>query len=392
MGSADPSGLGARRLTGQAALKAFLDGFLSDTRASGRWVAAGLPAPSASVNFGAAGIALALCRLAAVRGEDALLHQAREWLVRADEASREPGAFEDGEYIRPDVVGRVSPFHAASGLEYVRAVIARQSRDIDTQRYAIDAYLRNIEHPCSNLDLTLGLSSALLGCALLYEGADSGWAVTAELAKRGDRLCAEIWTRLPGAEPGYLGIAHGLAGIVYAALMWADVRGLPAPDALPDVLERLAGAGAPHGRGIVWPTTARGAEAWPGWCHGQAGYVFLWTLAAEVYGAARFDALAEGAAWSTWERAPQHSSLCCGAAGAAYALLNHHRRTGERAWARRAAAIAGKAAQADTLGAWAKPHQLYKGHVGLSLLAAELERPEAAAMPLFEPERSAHRL
>lgn len=31
------------------------------------------------------------------------------------------------------------------------------------------------------------------------------------------------------------------------------------------------------------------------------------------------------------------------------------------------------------------PHSLFKGHMGLAVLAADLERPEAARMPFFEP-------
>jgi serine/threonine-protein kinase len=71
-------------------------------------------------------------------------------------------------------------------------------------------------------------------------------------------------------------------------------------------------------------------------------------------------------------------------AGRAYALLNLYRATGERVWIERARRLAERAAR------WGSaqeehPHSLWKGDLGLAVLAADLERPEAARMPFFEP-------
>ena len=79
----------------------------------------------------------------------------------------------------------------------------------------------------------------------------------------------------------------------------------------------------------------------------------------------------------------------CGTAGQAYAALNHYRAVGDERWLEAAMRLAARGASEDELaGDATTPLSLYKGHVGLALLAAELERPERAGMPLFEPEPS----
>ena len=94
-------------------------------------------------------------------------------------------------------------------------------------------------------------------------------------------------------------------------------------------------------------------------------------------------ALAEGAAWNAWEAPDGHDSLCCGLAGRAYALLNLHRHGGGHEWLERARELAHRAALAVDR-APEPPHCLYSGALGVAVLAADLARPEEAAMPFFE--------
>jgi hypothetical protein len=116
--------------------------------------------------------------------------------------------------------------------------------------------------------------------------------------------------------------------------------------------------------------------------------VFLWTLAAEILPDPAWPALAEGAAWHAWEAPDAHANLCCGLAGRAYALLNLQRHGGAAAWLARARTLAGRAAREIARSNPGKepPDSLYKGEVGVAALAADLGRPEAAAMPFFEAE------
>jgi serine/threonine-protein kinase len=116
--------------------------------------------------------------------------------------------------------------------------------------------------------------------------------------------------------------------------------------------------------------------------------VHLFTLASRWAGATRYLDLAVKCAWHTWEDPERGVSLCCGLGGRAYALLNLYRHTGEAAWLGRARALADRAAR-EVLSRRAAPdlaRSLYKGDAGLAVLAADLERPEVASMPMFEEE------
>jgi serine/threonine-protein kinase len=123
----------------------------------------------------------------------------------------------------------------------------------------------------------------------------------------------------------------------------------------------------------------------PGWCHGTAGYVHLWTTAARVLAEPRWLDLAIAAAAHSWRSPPVAGHLCCGSAGQAYAMLALHRHTGDGEWLRRGRALAVVAARQDS-----EPGRftsLYRGALGVAVLAADLEAPQEAAMPFFEPER-----
>jgi serine/threonine-protein kinase len=141
-----------------------------------------------------------------------------------------------------------------------------------------------------------------------------------------------------------------------------------------------------------------------GWCNGSAGMVHLWTLAGRLLDDAAARQLAVGAAWHAWEAGDGGESLCCGLAGRAYALLDLHRRGGGEEWLARARALAERAAAGALAGhgeppprgappgppppprARSQPDSLYRGQLGVALLAADLENPRTAAMPLFGDE------
>jgi len=85
-----------------------------------------LPAPSASVTYGAAGLAYGLMRLARTREDGELLALADLWSVRAGVRARDESAFHNAELeINPETVGRSSPYHTMSGVHWVRASIAQ---------------------------------------------------------------------------------------------------------------------------------------------------------------------------------------------------------------------------------------------------------------------------
>jgi serine/threonine-protein kinase len=370
----------------EPALTGVLDQFLRN--AADEELIGNLPAPTCSVNLGSAGVAFALMRIGKLRADASVLALAERWLRAAEARQDEPDAFDDGDELTPATVGIVSPFHSASGLAVTRAFLSQATGDPAGQQAALDEFRIATDAPCANLDLTLGRSSVLLVSALLYASAEPGWPATQRLAEHADRLRDGIWRDLAGETMPYYGLAHGLGGVVYASLMWARARGAEPPAAAREGLDTLAAVAEPHERGARWPLTGPDGgvfdQFWPGWCHGNAGYVFLWNLAHATYGDDRYAELAERAAWLAGEDAGV-GHLCCGAAGQAYAALNHHRATGDRRWRSRAIRTADLAARPDQLAADSEPPlSLYRGRIGLALLAVELERPGCAAMPLFE--------
>lgn len=374
-----------------------VDEALAAAGLDGPWLRDGLqPAPTTSVNYGAAGVAAALLQIALRREDARVLALADVWARRAARHLDAPDAFHNADIqITPEVVGLSSPYHAPSGVHAVAALIARARADARGQAAAVTRFLEAVQRPAAGLDLTLGLSSTLVGAALLLDATPDAWPEARALRAFGERTQAEVWEALDAkpavahADVDYPGLAHGWAGFAYAALQWCRVSGAAVPAGLPGRLDELARLARPVGRGLEWPWMLRGGaqgSTMAGWCNGTCGHLFLWTLAAEVVPDPRWLRTALGAGWNTWEASGGGVTLCCGLAGRAYALLALHRVTGDAAWLRRARTLAERAA-APGQAPGDHPHALYKGGLGVAVLAADLERPAEAALPLFEPAR-----
>lgn len=367
---------------------------------SGTLIRTGLgAAPTCSVNMGSAGIAYMFYRLASLQDDPRLLYSSELWLERTSRDLGREGAFHSKELdINEAKIGLVTPYHTASGVHCVQALVSHSLWDSSSVRQAVKEFVAASLHPCDNLDLTLGRSGTLIGCALMLEALKhSDKFDLSPLVELGGRMLDEIWSHLNGYAPvgeckemPWFGMAHGWAGILYATMRWCRVSGSPLPMVLQTRLEQLARWTKPVGRGLSW-RLGRGPgvnthEVRPGWCHGSAGYVLLWTLAYEVYGDASYLTLAAGAAYYTWEHTSRHSaSLCCGLAGQAYALLSLYRYTREEVWLQRAKEL-GERAALGASGPQLRANSLYRGDVGVALLAADLMHPQQSSTPLLEAE------
>ncbi|HVP53810.1 MAG TPA: lanthionine synthetase LanC family protein [Candidatus Eisenbacteria bacterium] len=361
-------------------------------------------APKASLTYGAAGIAYALYRIACGRDDSALLSLADVWCSRAASDPENSASYYNAEIeITPQIVGSISPYHTLSGVHAVQALVSHAMCDVSSQASALEGFMMASHRPCDNLDLALGRSGTLLATSLLLETVEDGGALMpAPLVEFGNQTMASIWQQIDQEPPlrestriTYLGIAHGWAGILYAALCWHRSTGAELPPRLEERLQQLMEWAEPSGRGVRWPwvmpqgRTGGDASYMPGWCNGSAGYIFLWTVAHGTFHDDSYLRLAEAAAWHAWESVDSISNLCCGLAGQAYGLLNLYKHTGERRWLDRARELASRAAAweaTDYLAMKLTPESLYKGEVGVALLAADLSAPQAACMPFFESE------
>jgi serine/threonine-protein kinase len=331
--------------------------------------------PTASINYGCAGAAVGLLRIAEARSDPRLLALADVWRSRAVTLAGSDGAFYNAEAELPrEVLGEVTPYHTESGIHAAAAMIAAAMGDSFAQRRAIDAFLRASKQPCAELDLTLGRSGSLLATAMLLSISEDP-AEEAPLRAFGAETMSAIWSALEERPMTDAGMAHGSTGCLYAALRWCDASGDALPPRLVERLHELAALKTVKGRGAFWHPTAR-------WCSGSAGHVFLFTLAHRLLGDEQWLQLAELAAWHNWDAPRDSSTLCCGTAGRAYALLNLYKHTGATEWLSRARHLANHAAANASNGE--RTNALWKGELGVAVLIADLASPENARMPFFE--------
>ncbi len=377
-----------------SALSTVLDRALNQTTIDGPWMqSAFTPAPTTSLTYGSAGVALGLLCVALRRGDQHLLALADAWTERARREITDEGAFYNAEIeITQELCGSASPYHCPSGVYATAALVARATGDRLAQGEATAEFLSAAARPAAGLDATLGTASTLLGATLLLDAAadrDGDWS---SLRRFGDDVVSGMWQALDAkpaileADVQYPGAAHGWAGFLYATLQWCRVAGVPPPDGIVRRLSELGDMAIPTGRGVEWPWVLNApgqTPTMPGWCNGSAGYVYLWTLAHRLMGQERHLDLAARAAWNAWESADPTGTLCCGLVGRAYALLNFYRHTGQPRWLDRARDLAVRAAR-DSKMPPEYPHSLYKGEFGLAVLAADLEQPDQAVMPFFE--------
>jgi hypothetical protein len=386
-GSVRPQVRPARRL---------LDAVLARLALDGELLPGQLAPPTASAMNGGAGFAYALLRIAATREDEELLALADLWSLKATLAigSRD-GFWSEQLEIVPETFGESSFYHYVAGVHGVSALVAHGRCDEHARGLAVNGFADAAREPGAHIDVAFGKAGMLLGCSLLLD-ATPAEAERQLLRSRGDALRDELWRRLM-AQPALsqctelrsLGAAHGWAGYIFALLRWSEASSTPPPKGVEERLEQLAGLGSPVGRGMCWPLEVGAAVSDSplvgSWCNGAAGFVHLWTLAHSLLDDERFARLARQAAWGAYESAPAGGDLCCGFAGRAYSLLRLHQHTGEAQWLARARLLADRAA-ASIQSASLRRDSLYKGEIGVALLAAELDRPEYACMPLFAGE------
>ncbi len=354
----------------------------------------GLKSPLASVTYGAAGVAAAIHAIAAARDDGELFARADAWAEFAASLAVEPNAFHEPSIrITRDSVGTSSPYHGEAGVHAVRALIAHARGDINSLDAAAGQFLECSQAQTNRIDLTLGRGSTLIALSLLTEAVGP----RPSLIGFGNELLESVWDRLDSyasidecKEVDYLGLAHGWAGFLYSSLRWANASGVAPYGGIRDRLEQLADFGDPGPNGgLLWPwSVSRPNEQMQGWCNGLAGFVFLWTLAHRTYGDSRYLDFARRTAVEVAAAPPAGFTLCCGAAGQAYALLNLFRHTQDDRWLHDARKLAelgvGEALKAEALGDAGMPLSLYKGDVGLAVLTEHLQCPERSAMPFFE--------
>jgi serine/threonine protein kinase len=348
--------------------------------------------PLASINYGAAGIGYAWYRRAQSEQDGALLASALTYARTAVRLA--PGAFTNSALgIEADTVGNSSLYHSALGAHLTEAIIAYQADE--PWKPALRRMLDALDSGDDRLDVTTGRAGQLLACAHALGVLPP--SETAALRDGGDAALNALWERdwrladeVPGCGAAYLGIAHGWAGVLFATFTWCRLRGRELPAAALPLLAELVDQAQQTSPGEAWwPRLPAGdgsrSAPWHGWCHGSAGHVLLLSEVSRSLGP-EYLTLASAAARHAARIPSLNTSLCCGLAGVAYALLAVYRSTAAEGWLRQAAEVARRGlerGQPEPL----MTNSLYKGPLALSVLSSDLRAPASAVMPMFEVER-----
>jgi serine/threonine protein kinase len=347
--------------------------------------------PLASVNYGAAGIAWSLRQRARAQRDGVLLASAQAWVDRANALAEHPHGFANPLLgIGPGTVGGASLYHSPVGTRLVELLVAR---DLDEDWSApLASLLALMAVPTDDADIVSGRAGHLLACChALAALRDAGGRHLTELLRLGDQLLTglaepapQTTDAVPGVGAAFLGMAHGWAGVAYAAALWCRLRQRPLPPWGVRLVDGLVAAAVDDGHGgACWPRNPGGrpSSAWAGWCHGSAGHALLHAELSRSLDPRHLD-LAEAAGRHAASSLGENVSLCCGLAGVGYAALSLYRRTGREAWVTVASQCVERA---DGLPVdVAMQHSLYKGDLGIRLLRADLAAPSGAVFPLVE--------
>jgi len=362
--------------------------------------------PTASLYYGTAGIAYAMLRAAVLMDDPEALAAADAWIERSVALMPTPSAFLEPRIgISPTDIGPAALFHTATGIQVIRALVRHVAGDYQSASESVHDFLAGLPaidctgdngpwDPRFTLDIMNGAASHLLGVTLLHSiCVDVEPSLRAALISLGNRLSAVVAARAfafpdTGRWSGtrYIGMAHGLAGALFAVCHWADVQRVQIPETASDALDWLAGISVQEGNWIAWPVDVETPHLppWTGWCHGSAGQILLWSIATRVRDREDDHERAIGAARHLWaNRNHSNPSLCCGLAGEALSLCEAARVSSDLIWFDRAQTLLDQAISSPF--GPVTPHSLFRGHLGVKLACLELENAEQSVFPLCNP-------
>ncbi len=233
-------------------------------------------------------------------------------------------------------------------------------------------------------DLLYGSAGALLAAAeidALCPGAVPH-ALPAALGRRVAAALERLMAPERSARHVYLGLAHGIAGLLLALEAGRAAFSLPvARDlraaAIGYLLDaRLRGPGNIAG----WPLTPGDRVVPNAWCNGTAGVALAAVAGVRLSGDAAYAPLVDCALPSTFVLRGGRSVFCCGAIGQAQILLEAYRLLGDQCWLRRSRR---RAAQCDLPRRGNRSFN--QGALGMRYLELRLAHPERLPLPGLGP-------
>lgn len=345
------------------------------------------PAPSASVNYGAAGISFALLKSAHALEDRTLVPEADNWAVhaRAWMDGGPEGAFFEPLGITKEITDPYAILHRSEGVALIEALVAHSSLSTISLRSACERFVGGVHRHPASLEFILGKAGLLNAVQQL------SYLVTENqpLVKVGAELATAILNELasyPTMERSpiqFVGFGHGWAGILYSLLAWGREYDPAIVTKVLPLLKQLASYKNVTRCGTFWPkrfdlSAQEGDNS--SWCNGTAGFTLLWTEAFAATKDAQWLELARETATHTLSHHDTSITLCCGLAGRAYALATLFAVSGEGEWLE-AAHDCLQRAKPEPRHVGRFPHSLFKGYLGLELAKLELQKPSSIVFP-----------
>jgi serine/threonine protein kinase len=344
-------------------------------------------APSASVNFGGAGVAYALLRSSHALDDRSLVQAADIWASYA-RTWMENGA--DGALcpqlgITEQAVGPYASLHRMEGVALVEALVAHSQLDSLSLRRSCLPFLTGVHKKDAPLEFVsgkAGLLNTIQQLSFLVEENQQLIQIGRELANdMGEQISS--FSALEQSPVSYLGFAHGWAGIVYTLLAWGRAYDNELVTRMVPILHELAGHARPSRLGSHWPYRFdQPAEAgdMASWCNGTAGFILLWTEAYLATKDSQWLTLAQDAARHCITYLETLNSVCCGLAGRAYALAILGSVSGQAEWFDAADQLL-RRRTSGTPDVAGHSHSLFKGVLGHELARLEVSKRDRVSFP-----------
>jgi len=361
----------------------------------------GLPqGPLSTVFYGEAGIAYAMYRYALTRDSTYHLNLAEKWIDKAFAHSKDDDAFSNPSFDTGNtLVTEYSTYNQLPGLYGVLAFISYAKGDFTKVKGCASKLLSYChKNKSTGKDLTLDI----LGIALLLihilqrDIKDILQDKRIEIEQAVEEIIkpslhnVDSVTLITSSSTN-LGIAHGIAGQLYVVLKWYEYRQIKVSSKFFMQLDKLIALTIPYGSGICIPWRSEEQQNFhtiSGWCNGSAGIAMLLCDVVKITQERKYLPIIEKFIWHCWEDNTTAPNLCCGLSGRAYALAYYGHLSKNPIWQTRAQYLADKAIESNyTVNPEDMPtHSLYKGQLGIALMALEIASTSQISMPFFASE------
>lgn len=361
----------------------------------------GLPqGPLSTVFYGEAGIAYAMYRYALALDSAYHLNLSEQWINKAFAHSKDDDAFSNPSFdTGDDVLIEYSTYNQLPGLYGVLAFISYAKGDFSKVKGCVSKLLSYCrESNSAGQDLTLDtLGIALLLTHILHRDIKN---ILKDKRIEIEQSIGEILkpsldnidsVTLITSASSNLGIAHGIAGQLYAVLKWHEYKHPKVNKKFFMQLDKLIALTIPYGSGICIPWRSEEQQNFhtiSGWCNGSAGIAMLLCDVVQITQEKKYLPIIEKFIWHCWEDNTTAPNLCCGLSGRAYALAYYGHLSKNPIWQTRAQYLADKAIESNkTVNLKEMPaHSLYKGQLGIALMALEIANTDQISMPFFASE------